>query len=259
MPTHLYCLLTPPRADAVPSGLLGVDGIPVRTLVSGAVEAWVSDAPPRVVSMGPGAQQHIVTQVIAHNAVLDAALATDRTPIPARFGQRFDDDAALLRDIERQRARVLELLGHFAGSVEMGAIVAPTLRRTLAGLQPVTPRMIDTAERGAGLRYLEKVRERHAATERTRADREQMAKRVSDVVSPLVRAEHRSEQEPRAAAGATLTLAHLVDRTRIGAYREAVASIVPDAGWRLIVTGPRAPYSFCAAQGGDSTGMILAG
>src|SRR4051812_2435911 len=147
MATHLYCLLTPPRPDSMPPQLTGAGGRRVRSLVSGPVEAWVSDALPPVATGSVDSRQQLVTSAMEHNAVLDAALSTERTPIPARFGQRLDDDATLLRAIEGHADQLRALLAHIAGSVEMGVIIAPTLRRTLASLQPVTPPMLDAAQR----------------------------------------------------------------------------------------------------------------
>jgi hypothetical protein len=258
MATHLYCLLTPPRPDAVPAGLSGVGGAPVRSLVSGAIETWVSEAMPRVPTASVDARQQLVANAMEHNAVVDAALATDRTPIPARLGQHFEDDATLLREVERHSSRLRELLARIAGSVEMGVIIAPTLRRALSDLQPVTPSMLDAAERGAGLRYLERVRGRLAATERAGNARDSLAIRVSDAVAALVQAEHRIDPRAEGHGGGTFSLAHLVNRSRVEEYRSAVAAVPPDREWRLLVTGPHAPYSFCAATGGTG-GMILAG
>lgn len=260
MSTHLYCLLTPPRVEARPPALLGLANLPVRSVVASGIEAWVSDAAPNDTAVGDQARQLLVAHALQHNAVLEAALATSRTPMPARFGQRFDDDAAVLREIAREEARLRAVLARIEGSVEMDVIIAPGLRRTIADLQPVTQPMHDATARGAGQQYLHRLRERMESDNRYREVLEKIAKRVTDAVTGLVRDEQRLDPEAGGTPGrgTTMSLAHLIERSRVDDYRLAVAALPPDTEWRVLVAGPRAPYSFCTPEG-DAPGMILAG
>ena len=241
MATHLYCLLTPPRPDAPPTGVLGVGQLSVRAIMSGEIEAWVSDAPPVPSPVVP--REFLVARALEHNAVLDAAFATGRTPLPARFGSHIDD-TAVLRGIQRQAPHLRGLLARIEGAVEMSVIIAPSMGRTLRTLESPSPQTIDATSRGAGLRYLEKVRTRIARDDRTRESLDSLAQRVSDVAGPLVRAEQR--QPP--ARGGVLSIAHLVDRARVEAYRAALEAVESGPEWQLVVAGPRAPYSFATME-----------
>ena len=45
MATYLYCVLAPPNPEAIPNGLTGISGSPVRVLVPAAtthMEVWVA-------------------------------------------------------------------------------------------------------------------------------------------------------------------------------------------------------------------------
>src|SRR5438105_2809751 len=96
---------------ALPPNLNGLAGERVRALLVDSVVAWVSDVA-RAVPIS-------VDGVRAHDAVVEAALETGSTPVPARFGQRFDSDDAC-RDALRNRAASVEsLVADVQGFVEM--------------------------------------------------------------------------------------------------------------------------------------------
>ena len=98
MATYLYCLLASPRADpgaALPSG---IGGAGVRALPVGDLLAWVSDLPaplPEMAALASG-----------HAAVLLAAVHAGLSPLPARVGQHFADDAALRAMVEPRAAEL---------------------------------------------------------------------------------------------------------------------------------------------------------
>src|SRR5213076_759052 len=85
---HLYCIVPNARRGAVAPmpGLSGVSSSRVRALPLGTFSAWVSDVERGLPIRLDG--------VKAHDGVIEAALATGNTPVPARFGQRFEDDEA---------------------------------------------------------------------------------------------------------------------------------------------------------------------
>ena len=71
---------------SAPEGLAGIDGAGVRDLEAAGLTAWVSDV--------SGPVDATVDRLKAHDAVCAAAMNTGDTPLPIRFGQTFDDDAA---------------------------------------------------------------------------------------------------------------------------------------------------------------------
>jgi hypothetical protein len=248
MAIRLYCLLTPVVPDAVPSGLTGVGGAPVRAIASREVEAWVSDVlDVRTRDVDP-------REILAHSAVADAAVAGGRTPLPARFGQLFEDEAALWRALTPQRASMARAFERVAGHVEMGVIVAPALRRMLDALQPVKGAVLDATARGAGMRYLEEVRARSRAEERLSAGVRRAADRASAAVASFVHGEARQELQ---ADRGVLALAHLIRREQEAEYRSTVAALPEGEGddrWQFVVAGPRAPFSFVALGADGLTG-----
>lgn len=249
MAIRLYCLLTPVVPDAVPTGLTGVGGAPVRAITSRQVEAWVSDdVASRTSSVDP-------QEILEHSAVADAAVAGGRTPLPARFGQSFEDEADLWRALDPQSDSLARAFERLAGHVEMGLIVAPALRRMLAGLQPVKGAVLDATAPGAGMRYLEEVRARSRAEDRLSAGVRRAADRASAAVASFVHEEARQELQ---ADRGVIALAHLIRREHEEAYRSTVAALPAGEGsdrWQFVVVGPRAPFSFAALATGGLTGM----
>lgn len=261
MPTHLYCLLAadaaeqPPLADV--QGVLGLAATRVRRLRVGdkpGIDAWVStieEAP----STG-GAET--AARALAHNAVIDAALATGRTPVPARFGQRFADDADCIADIARRAPTLLALLQRVAGCVEMGVVLAEDRSTAARPEVPNESRVPRSSEPHAGRRYLEALRVRAHSDDRARAQAEAALERASSVVRPLVREESRA----RGAQG-SWSASHLVPRDAVSGYREAIRQLGHVGEFRLIVSGPRGPYSFVseasAARKGHDSGKLDCG
>ena len=244
MVTYLYCLLAPPQADAIPEGLLGLGGTPVRRIVaerSGAeaLEAWVATVDERMFRVVPPGSQ-VTTLVLAHNEVIGAALATGRTPIPARFGQRFADDPPCLADIERRSDALCRALAKVAGCVEMGIVLAPSTSRVLRNLEPIPiPARPRPEEPRAGRRYLEGQRSRALTNEARRLAGDTELRRLTAAVTHLVRDESKG-----IATTGVASVSHLIRRDDAQAYRAALDAVVPASGFRMLITGPRAPYSF---------------
>jgi Gas vesicle synthesis protein GvpL/GvpF len=233
--TYLYCVLAPPRPEVFPTGLTGIAGSPVRPVVSRSdpgLEAWVATTDESSLRVNGRA---LVEQALLHNEIADAALATGRTPLPARFGSRFVDDEACIANLDRHASELAATLSRVAGAVEMSALVVPIASASRASLSKPPRRN----EPSAGRRYLETVRERTRDDERRRAAAETMAARITSVVAALVRGETRS---PSTSGG--VSISHLVSLDELDRYRRALAGLAPDAGFRIVVAGPRAPYSF---------------
>jgi len=233
MATYLYCVLAPPRIDAAP-GLPGIGGTPVRAIVTpSGLEAWVSTIDEGAVRTSGRA---LAEQALLHNEVADAALATGRTPLPARFGSQFADDATCIAHLEQHHRALSAALTRVADAVEMSVLLVPVER---GRANPRTSPRRD--EPAAGRRYLEAVRQRTRDEERRRAVAASMAGRITSTVASIVRGESRD-----AGTADILSVAHLVGRGEVDRYRREVTAVVPEAGYRIVVAGPRAPYSFAA-------------
>ena len=249
MSTHLYCVLPCEARSPVPLGLTGVEGGSVRALPVDHLVAWVSDV------------QHDIPVSIdgvrAHDSVVEAALETGSTPVPARFGQRFTDDDACAAALNSRGPSVESLLTSMQGMVEMTILITPSTRRMIRELEPVIPEMFEPAIRGTGRRYLETLRSREAATGAVAHATDDLAERLAGATRYVVR---RSLVHQTATPIPIRTISHLVAREDVGDFRRAVATVERGREFQVLVIGPRAPYSFCALRSdtGGMHGMNLA-
>ena len=246
MPTYLYCVLTPASAERLPPGLAGIASAPIRVLrVPGltALEAWVATVGEDALRV---TGRPLAAQALLHNAVVDAALATGRTPVPARYGSRFPDDDSCITDLARRAAELQATLERVADAVEMPTLLVPPRRRTKLLEKP------SSNDAAAGRRYLESIRTRIANEERLRSTAEREASRLRETVDEFIRDEARSFT-----AAGLMSIAHLVSREAVARYREAIATFEPGEGLRVVRGEPRAPYSFAspvgAARGGHDS------
>ena len=253
MSTHLYCLLPPTSLAAMPAGLTGIEGAPVRAIAVDRVVAWVSDAQARPKVPGLVADTAIAG-IREHDAVVEAALGTGLTPVPARFGQRFATDEACAEGIGRNSTAIAALLAAVEGFVEMTLILAPSTRRVVTDLIPVLPEMVGE---GAGRKYLESLRAREAATGALRQALDALAQRLSDATQEFVR---RVSVHENLAKMPMRAISHLIARDLVDRYRESLGAVLPGGDFRFIVVGPRAPYSFATLTDSDggSHGLRLA-
>ncbi|MFI5229162.1 MAG: GvpL/GvpF family gas vesicle protein [Gemmatimonadales bacterium] len=251
MSTHLYCVL-PSGRRPIPRGLKGIEGERIRAMPIDGVLAWVSNVERRLAVS--------VSGIRAHDAVVEAALETGVTPVPARFGQRFDDDDACRDALSSRSASIEALLGRVQGYVEMTLIITPSTGKMLRDLKPMIPdaSQSESAETpGAGREYLETLRAREEATGVIRAAIDELAQRLTEAARRHV---HRSAVHEQFTRLPLRTLSHLIPRDAVDQYKEALRPVPTSREFRFLVIGPRAPYSFCALNAGDggAHGMKLA-
>jgi len=242
MALHAYCLL-PGSGDPIADAIVGLDDAPVRAIAVDEVSMWVSEAPvlPSKVT---------VERVQRHDAVVTAALETGATPLPMRYGQRFDSDEEARHYLEERLVELRPLFARVDGMVEMSVVVAPALKKMLRELEPVPTASLDASQRGAGLGYLQQVRDRTEREQRARSAIDAQLDRVSSAVRTFARAEERQAQ-----ARGVGVIAHLVAHDDAREYRAAVEAMRPAKDWQFLVSGPRAPYTFCSiGEGGGGGG-----
>jgi hypothetical protein len=258
MTTHLYCVLPHDMREGVPQGLSGLAGARVRAIPVDGIVAWVSDVEREVpVAVERVREQQLVDGVRAHDAVVEAALETGTTPVPARFGQRFENDDACRAALSSRAASVESLLSTIQGFVEMTLIITPSTRRMIRDLQPVLPDMIEPSVPGAGRQYLESLQARESATGAVRQAMDELANKLTTAAERFVKRSMVHEELTRLPFR---TISHLIRRDAVDAYRQAVGNVPADQEFRFLLIGPRAPYSFCAlsTDSGGMHGMNLA-
>lgn len=258
MTTHLYCVLPHDMREFIPQGLSGLAGAQVRAIPVDGIVAWVSDVEREVpVAMERVREQQLVDGVRAHDAVVEAALDTGTTPVPARFGQRFENDDACRAALSSRAASVESLLSAIQGFVEMTLIITPSTRRMIRDLQPVLPDMVEPSIAGAGRQYLEKLQARESATGAVRRAMDDLAGKLTAAAKRFVERATVHEQLTRLPFR---TISHLIRRDAVAEYKQAVDAVPSDQEFRFLLIGPRAPYSFCAlsSEAGGMHGMNLA-
>jgi hypothetical protein len=243
MPTYLYCVLAPASAEAVPAGLIGIAGAPIRALTApglAPLEAWVATIGHDVLRASGSA---LATQAFLHNEIVNAALATGHTPAPARYGSRFLDDAACAADLTHRAGELRAILDHVAGTVEVPTLLVPHELRTTPIQRP------RSGDPEAGRRYLESIRTRVLDDDRRRSAADREASRLRASVGDLVRDEARSFTP----AG-VMSIAYLVSTGAVDRYRQAMSTFVPGENFRVVIGEPRAPYSFSLLRSEGWTG-----
>jgi hypothetical protein len=226
MPIHLYCLLSA-IGDAVPP--TGARGL--RVIRFGDISAWVSDvADARL----PRKKVEAIRAAVAHDAVVGSALELGETPLPATLTDAYADEASLIADVSTRIAEVESALGRISGLVEMAVIVAPSRGGSGGASEPPPNASVADAARdqpgGPGRAYLERIRDTPTLIAAT-ADA--LDERLGRFAAATVR---RIED-------GQIGLSHLISRDAVPAYFEAARGPEP-AGFRVVVDGPRAPYSF---------------
>jgi hypothetical protein len=212
----------------------GIGGTAVRALAAGAVTAWVETLGDRTVAPS-------IERVRVHDAVVTAALETGETPLPARFGQLFDSDEACRAALLEQAGRMESDLARVRGLVEMRVVA----RLPQPADMPADPVDDPAPATSPGIDYMRRLQRGKAMEQIVQASGAAVRRRLTETVGAFVRGEAVT-LDPLPAA--ILTLAHLVARDEVPAYRTALG----DAALgvlveRFVVCGPVAPYQFVSA------------
>lgn len=143
--------------------------------------------------------------------------------LPARYGSRLEDAAALRRRLTDKQEQLYAALERVRGRCELA-------------ITGVWSRVPEIAEGGAGQRYL-----------RQRQAQWRIAEQLADQIEHQVATQANEVQRklmPR--PGVALSLAVLVPREAAGAVLEHVTSIGEQDGVRILVNGPWPAYSFAS-------------
>jgi hypothetical protein len=224
-----YCIV--PEAAQPSAGLRGVGGAAVDVLTAAGLALWYSRVATR-----PDVSADTLR---AHNRTVTAAMNTEVTPVPLRFGQWFEDETRAGAALEGGAERWTTLLRRFAGRAEYGVRIsrrAASAAADSSSLSPEDPaRDVHHPGMESGTAYMAAVAERHGTAKRVAAAVQQAAGHTI--------AEHR--QEALRAEPGLATLAHLVAWSDADAYHacmQNVRGMYEDLDF--LFTGPWPPYSF---------------
>jgi hypothetical protein len=184
-------------------------------LTAGPIVAWVEDADAPKLSRDA---RDAARATIEHDRVVSAALIQGVTPVPALLADPYDDDDAASADIAAHAGDINAALDRIHGMVEMTVVI---------GMSD-SPPAPDVAGRGRA--YLEQLRS--------------LPDRAAAIADRLSAGLHEIGGAPRRRAeGGRVGLSHLILRTRVEDYRRQAQSHI-GPGYRIVIDGPRAPYSF---------------
>ncbi len=224
MGVYAYCVV--PDGHAPAGQLHGLQGAPVEMLAVGGIAVWISHTD------RPEPEVAAVTQ---HNAVVEAAVTEEVTPVPLRFGQWLEDESALRAGLADKVAAYQQALRQFAGCLEFGL-------RLIDPNEAQGARDVHTAGATSGYEYMQALRENSRLAGERRAHAERVLERIRERMQDIVQAER---EEAARTPHAIVTISHLVSRPDFDEYRErarALRAAFPEL--RLLLSGPWPPYSF---------------
>lgn len=224
MGLYAYCVV--PRAHAWGEGVRGIAGAPVRGHAAGEFVVLVSD-----LDRPEPSADHIQQ----HNAVIEAAVTAEITPVPLRFGQWAKDVGVFEQAVEEKADWYAERLKTFAGALEFGLRVVRPDKAPPA-------RDVHVGQAATGLEYMNALRERVAAERAQSGEVEAVRAGITEILGALVREER--VEEARTPHG-IINVSHLVSRPQFDEYREQAQRLrtrFPEM--RFLVSGPWMPYSF---------------
>jgi hypothetical protein len=204
----------------------------VRPVEARVALAWAGDATEARLSRDA---RDAARATLEHDRVIGAALAQEVTPLPASLADPYEDDAAMVADLDAHAQEIELVFPAIAGMVEMTTIIA---------LDDTAP---SASAPGRGTAYLEQLR---SAPARAAA----IADRVAESLNRFC------PDFRRRAEGNKVALSHMIPRTAIDFWRTQALQLKGE-GYRLVLDGPRAPYSFAlySPRRGLITNMWLGG
>ena len=249
---YLYAVTdaAPAKEPADEHALAGVDGVPVRRVVSGDLAAVVSSVDPTQFSEEALRRsledlQWLERTARAHNAVV-AAVARSGPVAPVRLATVYLDDENVRRLLDERASEFTAALDRIRGRAEWG--VKGFAVRTEGDTSPQA-----TEESKPGTAYLMRRRAERDRAARGLQDAAEAAEAVHREMSAVAVASRRYQpQDPRLSGRReemVLNVAYLVDEAGAEILRRLVEQ-QQGQNLRLELTGPWAPYSFATLEEG---------
>lgn len=225
MSVGIYAYGVLPRTHVVRPAT-GIDAAPVRAHQIDELTVLVSEIERPEPSLA---------HVQQHNAVVEAVVTEDVTPVPLRFGQWADGIDAFEKGIREKAGWYAERLAAFAGAMEFGLRVARPERAEQA-------RDVRAGSATTGAEYMNALRDRVVAERGAREEVEGVRRGINDLLSDLIREER---IEAARTPHGVITVSHLVSRDHFESYRDRAQHLrerFPEL--RFLLSGPWLPYSF---------------
>lgn len=221
---YLYCAI--PTGAVSCEGVAGIGDCSVLSLAEDTLEYWYS----RIA----GRPEPSIEGIRQHNAVVEAAVTEQITPLPIRFGQWFENEQHLREQVAGLKTLHAQQLHTFRGALEFGL-------RIIDPREPAEPLSQPTTAAG-GREYLLALRDRQ--NPRLGPLAEDVSAQVEARFGGIVRD---GKIEPLRTRHGVISAAHLVPREQFAAWHHAVDALrqrFPEL--RFLASGPWPPYSFAA-------------
>lgn len=237
-------------SPALPAGLRGVEGAPVRPIAIGGLAAVVGEVPAAPFQSGATSDPTwLIPRVLEHERVIEAMRAAGPV-MPVRFGSLFSTPTALEEWAADNLGPIDAFLDRSADRDEWTFRLSVDLGGATEALTAVDPRwaaMVEALPKSPGARYL---REKKLA-ESARSEALRRASGIAETVRVAARrlADERLlplRRPEEAGIEPVLNAAYLVARPEAAALRRAVESTAAGLPClRLESSGPWAPAHFC--------------
>ena len=249
---YLYAVtdVAPAEEPADEHALAGVDGVPVRRVVSGDLAAVVSSVDPTRFSEEALRRsledlQWLERIARAHNAVV-TAVARSGPVAPVRLATVYLDDENVRRLLDERASEFTAALDRIRGRAEWGVKGFAVRAKGDTSSQA-------TEESKPGTAYLMRRRAERDRAARGLQDAAEAAEAAHRAMSAVAVASRRYQsQDPRLSGRReemVLNVAYLVDEVGADVLRRLVEEH-PEENLRLELTGPWAPYSFATLEEG---------
>ena len=228
MKLYIYCLAE--GIDGLEGPTLGISGAPVRVLKTENLSVLVSDL---------DADSVLVTRenALTHAAVVRSVLDYS-TPLPFRFGTVVTE-LQLQSYLSTHQTALESKLASVRGCVEMSVKI---IWENSVAQKPPSDEKTQATELGAGTSFLAEKRQQILGDKHRAAEATKISTWLHESLRELVGDEHVTL---RPAERLVVSAAHLIERGKMGQYREKVAEMRqnrPDL--HFLLSGPWPPYSF---------------
>jgi hypothetical protein len=237
------------RTDArVPDDLTGLDDKPVSVVSHGRCAALVSELK-RERPLGDRAD------LIAHQRVLDAFVASDVEILPFRFGAALNSREAVERELLTENGeRLAQALDHLEGRQELrvkGSYVQDAVLREVMAEDPqvaeLNERLRTIPADAADAVYYDRLRLGELVAQSVKRRRDHDGARLLEILSPAATAvvPHTPVREED-----VLDASFLIEREKLPEFQQAVEKLSQDHQDRiqLRLIGPLPPYDFVPEQ-----------
>lgn len=228
MKLYAYCLAS--AIDTLPEPVQGISAAAVRLLNMENLVVLVSDLDVETV---PVTREH----ALAHAAVVRSVL-DQTTPLPFRFGTLVSEQQ--LRNYISVRKPALEAkLESVRGCVEMSVKI---IWDKSEDNQSALPEKYQDNKPGAGAKFLAEKRRELLGDEQRATQAAELSTWLQEKLKGCVRDK---QVIVRPEGKLVLSGAFLVERSKIGQYREKLAELREDrSDLHFLLSGPWPPYSF---------------